>query len=677
MILTEATINKFKRSIITEGVHLPHGTKSAKIVTHVDLDGAISAISLVNQLVKQGIPKNRITIEFAQYGDDEKQAKIGKSETDKFISKKGQWVGVTDYAKYPKSNPWETFNKLMGFKGNKYQFVKFANSRDFSKIANVEDFKKIFNFDFNETKFTEASIKELYQALKAYCKWGKKDVGIITPQNVETWSVALVKPDFGSDHHSNEDGELSAAQRGDLAANSPSEAEFFANKYAPGLWSKDDLEAVSVIDSAGYTKEELKNAVFLEKHFTGPNKKRNLASIVSVVYDSLVKKDEKVAKWVILNSGTSLVSFYSTTINGLKLNGERLRLLQAIRNGDMKTGKEIAEALPKILKKNWSMKNSPTYFNRNGDEINKASSREEWAKKNKDDLEKAVSGRKSEKDKQDIKDAENALKAAKEDAKARKVVQKRDPGVINATENLKKIQEIVDGKKGKIFANRCFTFFDGSDTKQQYSRFTPSLISRKGYRNPYTVRYWQTAGLFQIAVNPFYKEGFPKNTELVDFSKVNEKVLQDVEKYLADKGKNSFYIANVMKKIKGGGHKSGIWTWSGFTAIKPTSKERGKDYYDDLEKIKRASNLMVKRRGGTGTAYGKARIDDAKEIIPNTAKRFEEVENGVVKDYKELQNEVFKYALNRATYWTETLYPPRPEGLEALKNDEKEFELKA
>jgi hypothetical protein len=86
---------------------------------------------------------------------------------------------------------------------------------------------------------------------------------------------------------------------------------------------------------------------------------------------------------------------------------------------------------------------------------------------------------------------------------------------------------------------------------------------------------------------------------------------------------------------------------------------------------------MVKRRGGTGTAYGKARIDDAKEIIPNTAKRFEEVENGVVKDYKELQNEVFKYALNRATYWTETLYPPRPEGLEALKNDEKEFELKA
>ena len=60
------------KKILNEEFHLPNGTKSVKLVTHVDLDGLVSGISTVQQLIKQGIPKDRIVIEFAQYGDEKK-----------------------------------------------------------------------------------------------------------------------------------------------------------------------------------------------------------------------------------------------------------------------------------------------------------------------------------------------------------------------------------------------------------------------------------------------------------------------------------------------------------------------------------------------------------------------------------------------------------------------------
>ena len=91
-MLTEKTLNIFFKEVakqhdvlLSEGLHLPHGTKSAKVVTHTDLDGVTSGISMVQQLVKQGIPKERITIEFANYGDDDKEKDL---HTEKFRQNK-------------------------------------------------------------------------------------------------------------------------------------------------------------------------------------------------------------------------------------------------------------------------------------------------------------------------------------------------------------------------------------------------------------------------------------------------------------------------------------------------------------------------------------------------------------------------------------------------------------
>lgn len=644
-MITESIISKFRDNILTEMIHLPHGIKSAKVVTHVDLDGAVSAISLINQLVKQGIPRERITLEFAQYGDDDKQKSLGKFEADKFQPKnKHQFVGVTDYAKYPKEKPWEIFDKLMDYKGNKKDFVDFMNSRDWNTVANKDDFKAVFDkkFNYQENKFTAKSIETLYRTLKAYSSWGKEDEGKATILNIEKMSISLAKPDFGSDHHSNEQGTLSAAKRGDLAAESPSEAELFADKYSPGLWNRDDIKAVSMVDSAGYSEEELKNTVFLEKHFTGPNKKRNLATIISVLFDNLVKKDERAAKWIILNSQPSLVSLYTNTVKGLKFNDERLKLLSAVKNGDFKTGEEIANALPKILKKNWTDKSGINYKDRNGIDIKKANNLEGWRKKNAADLSNAVTGRKSQADEKKLEEIKG----------------KRD-------KVSKEIRDGIKSKKGKMFQYNNFTFFDGGDKKQQYTRYATSLYSVNGARSPYIIRYWSPS-MFQVATNTLYanplKDKGYKN--LVDFSVVNTHMLEDLKNFLIKNGVNPYTVKNIIDnmKEKNGGHSSSIWTFSGFDKIKAPNKEIGGDeYWQKRDMIKRANNLKDKK---------------AEDIVPNAVKYVQEKDDTVGEKYKKLKDEAFKLAMNSVVYWTNKFYPPKEEGRETLKNTDNRFEGK-
>ena len=699
-MLTETVLKRFKNNIINEELHLAHGTQSAKVITHVDLDGVVSGISMVQQLIKQGIKKERITVEFAQYGDDDKQRKLGKDEADKFLPKnKQQFVGVTDYAKYPTVTPFDEFKKLTSFKGKPFDFIKFVRGNDFSNMSK-EAFESLLRktFTIEDSKFSERGIDQLYKALKAYYKWGKKDRGEITPANVEKYIVATAKPDFGSDHHSNEEGKLSAAQRGDLAAESKSEAEFFANKYAPGLWSKEDLDAVSMVDSAGYTEDELKNTIFLQRNLIGPNKKRNLATLISIVYDSLAKKDEKVAKWIILNSQPSLVSLYTTTVKGLKFNGERLKMLELIRkacddrkdengkpnpnwkgwtkdNEEYMGAKKIAETLPKILNKNWDDPDGEQYKNRNGDSVKRAGSIEGWREKNVKDLEDAKTGRYP---REKFKEAEKAFDDVKN-----KGVDKNDPEYVKASENFKKAKEESKAKKGKISFAKNFAIFFGEDKKVQYGRFMTSLVSHKGQRFPYVMRCWPT-NMFQVAVNTIYKQAYP-GQEVVDFSKVKEKVVADLKQFLKKEkviinGKEQsafpdFTIDKIVDEINdnAGGHKTSIYTFSGFDKIKAPNKHLG-TYWDDYDKVKRADAIYAKRNK-KNTSYGETAINRAKEFVPNAAERMEKVSEDVISQYNDIKKRAFQEAMNKTVHYTNELYPPRREGLEALKNADERFEM--
>ena len=265
-MLTEKTLNIFFKEVakqhdvlLSEGLHLPHGTKSAKVVTHTDLDGVTSGISMVQQLVKQGIPKERITIEFANYGDDDKEKDL---HTEKFRqNKSGQYVGVTDFAKLPKVKPFKIWNTLFNFKGDSRALLNLLQ-RDWSSYSQEKFDKEIIDtYKIPVGKFTSGNLKKLleafkaYNELKAYAAKNKKFTGFTpaTMQNIQELSFPIVNPQFLSDHHSNEQGALSGGKTGEIATGAKSEAEFFANKYTPGLWSQADLKAISMVDSAGYT----------------------------------------------------------------------------------------------------------------------------------------------------------------------------------------------------------------------------------------------------------------------------------------------------------------------------------------------------------------------------------------------------------------------------------------
>lgn len=608
-MITESILKKFRNSIISESIHLPHGTRSAKIVCHTDLDGVVSGISMVSQLVKQGIPRNRITVEFAQYGDEEKQK---DKFTDKFEGRKGEYIGVTDFAKFPKAKPFEIFNQLMGFKGDKKEFVDFMKSRDFSKMT-LNEFSELFieKFKPEQNKFTNGSIGKLFRALSAYYKLSKKP--LLAVASIANLQYPLVEPQFVSDHHSNEQGALSGGKRGEIEVKSPSEAEFFANKYAPGLWSKEDLEAVSMVDSAGYTEAQLKNTVFLEKHFSGADRKKCLATIISCVYDNLCKKDRTAAAWIIKNASPTLISLYTKTLEAAKYNGARLQYVNLLSQGKVEEAKKYLKEVPDELNKK---------YDRQGDPTKSIMSLDQWKTKNKKDIENMKTGYKTEADKKKLEEIKG----------------KRNAEAME-------IRDKIKAKKGKIVSHNNFSIFNGKDKKTQYTRYATTLYSKDGQRNPFSMRYWDS--FFQIAKSTLYKG-------TVNFSEVNNHVLEDIASFLRKEGISNFNIKRIIDnmKEKNGGHSSGIWSFQGFDMIKPPSKELGDKYY------------LAKKLAGRGST------SDA------VKRNFNDKESGIVAKYKDIKERCMKAAMNSAVKWTNKLYPPSQEDLNNLKTSDETFNEK-
>ena len=491
-------------------------------------------------------------------------------------------------------------------------------SRNWSKIS-FEDFKKDFlsKFQIKQTTWTNGNLRDLYEALAAYYNLPDNERPVVTKDTVEKLHYQVVRPDFVSDHHSNEQGSLSGGKTGGIAVKSPSEAEFLADSYAPGYWSKDDIAAVSMIDSAGYNVDQLQNTIFLEKQFKGPNKKKNLATIISCIYDNMVKKDREAGKWVIKNSGTNLVSVYTNTLKAAGYSGKRMEYLNLLKNGEVEKAKEVLKEIPDLLNKSYDRHEEPK---------SRIMNRADWEKKNTKDLADARTGRMSDEDKAEA-DSIKLNKLPKEERPAAKA--RRDE---------------LQSKKGKLYVKDNFTIFDGSAPRTQYSRYTGSLYSVNGMRSPFTLRYWN--GFFQCAKNTLYKG-------TVNFAKVNEKVLEDIASYLKNNGLNDFTVNRIIDnmKEKNGGHSGGIWSFQGFDQIKPTSKEMG-NYW--------IANRVAKKNPDAPTA---SRIKKEKE-------------EGVIAKYNEIRKGCMKAAMDSAIKWTNKLCPVDKTKIDGLKNTDPRFEGK-
>ena len=80
-----------------DGIKIPSGTKSVKIFGHADMDGFFSMMLVYNQLIKQGIPKDRIRLNFIQYGF------IPSELAKKLDVKPGEMTAVVDFGAIPET----------------------------------------------------------------------------------------------------------------------------------------------------------------------------------------------------------------------------------------------------------------------------------------------------------------------------------------------------------------------------------------------------------------------------------------------------------------------------------------------------------------------------------------------------------------------------------------------
>lgn len=608
------SFDEYLRSI-RSGIKIDRNKTSVKLFSHVDLDGMVSSTLMVNKLVQMGIPKDRITIKFAQYGYDESDL-VNAGST----QKRHEMTMGTDFSAFPRVDVFKVMNQMMSFQADPYKCVLFINKKDWSTVSEKE-FKDEVMKDMKpeESKWLDGNISTLYSTLRIYSKYKSSSKGNGYEEWMEPFNARNVKvhpkvptarPDFILDHHDNSGNKLTKGLSGAIAIEAPSNAGFIAKKYCPGMMDDSDIAAVNMADSAGYTKEELENSVFLDKHFTGKDKKRNLATIMATMVEQLVKKNPEAAKWVIKNSTTNLSSIYNNLLKANKFNDSEMALYKALSQNDIEGAKKIADTLPKSMTKNYQV-NKDQYK-----KIVPSMSRESWAKKNAEDLEIAKSGHASEKDKEEIE----ALKAKKKEL-GRKASPEKDE--VNT-----KIDSL-SSKKGRCYAYKDFMIQDDTVAKGYPTRYQPSLMAVNGERKPYTLKMF--GDMIQVAANPLYKGE-------VDFAKVLEAAFPEFEKWLNEQDINSYTKREVMEEMrdKSGGHKT-ILTVQGFNKITPTSKEGKGDFYKYKDMLNRANKLNLD--------------------LPKMKEHFDQLDSGVMEKFRKIRSEAEKKMVSIIIGTTERMYP--------------------
>jgi len=622
MILSETLMNNFGGNILAEEGGIPlRGKTSAKIITHKDTDGLISGITMVHALERRGIPRDRITIKFAQYGDDDKSYEKFLAKNDK------EYVSVTDFAKFPKVKVYDVFQTLLGWpKDGMYKFKSFAK-KDF-KSMKLDAFKKEFRDDYSpkENKFTDDSLTSLFYGMRVLqdeLKSGKSTLNG-SSNDLRKLKMVTAKPNTVEDHHDNSNGSLSGGETGEIEIHSPSEASHLANKYIPGAWSKEDLEAVDMIDSAGYNQEQLRNAIFLEKHFSGKDKKKNLAQLITVLGTQIIKKNPELAAKIVRESGTSLVSVYTHIINALKIDKKEKELYNALKDGNMELAKKIvAEIGDDRLTKNWA--GDQKKFEKMGN-LNDLDS---YREKNLKDVKKHIKGQYLDDETRD------------------KIKGSKGMGAGNKTSD--------------IVSYKNFSIQNIRDLKGYPDRFINSLFGENGYMNPYGIKKFPK--FVQVACNPLYKGN-------VDFSKVAQKVLPEIKQKLLDSGKlNEKEVNKIMDAMleENGGHKA-IYSFQGFSQIKAPYNISGK-FYGSSDFLKRV-DAVAKSAKEKGTPIDKEKLD----VMKKKAKITNSWAGKEVAAYDELRKEILNFTANRIVYWTNVMFPVDNNAREKLKMIDDKFE---
>lgn len=670
-MITETILKKFtnniKEELITETIHIPNGTKSVKVITHEDLDGVCSAITMVDQLKKQGV-KN-IQIEFAQYSDKD-------LDKDMASSGKNQRTIMTDFARVPRVKIWDLIStiffkeedaeknkaKIVSMINNNIPAFKHMKTKQLVQLlkttfprANTLKMGENYRKDYKGNLIPSAGWKTgtankgaktmdaLLQALQAYAgrllkdnpkNPNEKPTEKITVNNIKTYEIPLADVDMTIDHHGTEEDGLTKARSGEIGVKSPSECSDAVAKYNPDSWSKDDLEAIDMVDSAGYKPSELINTTTLEKNFSGKDKKRNLAMIINTVLGQCLKNNEPAAKWLVLNTAPNLINLYTNMQKTFKFNAVQLKLMDCIKDGKFDEVKALAAQLPKEMQNKWWAKGYASSDDKQLKGVKKMATFDNIKDKAEAELKKVTSGKRTPEEEKEFKQLKSNRKKTPEQ-KAR--------------------QEELESKEGNFTSKNDFSIQHGNA-----SRYTGSVISFGGRRNPFVAKKF-SMGMIQVSKSPLYDGE-------VDFFKVAPHVMEDVENYMREHKFNERTINAVMTKMKNesGGHET-IYNLQGFDEIKPFKKAS----YGEEQAVKRAEEL-AKKKFGEGREHMKERNAYINAIIPNMKAKV-----NADKDAYNPANGVKDAAIESFIKWTNKLYPTdetkfKPE----MKNLDKKFEVR-
>lgn len=328
------------------GIRLPKGTKSAKIITHSDLDGFISALLLYNQLIRQGIPGDRINISFVQYGDNDLLDKATrKNKTQALLS--------CDFSAFPKvdmKSSWDSFARSLDKENNKFVYPDYNSGYESFKKKNINktpSFRLISDF-----------LKEHKPDALLFTKPKDSSVRISIENFLKGWkaykgddNVVLTDMDYTSDHHSNEKGDLVPGKSGKIGAKYRSDAEHIATVAAQGLMNWDDIEAISRVDSAEYKNVE--DTLSFPSALKSKDKKERLAIMVNAMIGSVIKNNPRLAEILIRKTNPGLISLYNNLLKISKLNDNEIAVLNELKNDNPDWNKinELTKDLPSYEKK--------------------------------------------------------------------------------------------------------------------------------------------------------------------------------------------------------------------------------------------------------------------------------------------------------------------------------------
>lgn len=335
------------------GIRLPKNTKSAKIITHVDLDGFVSALLLYHQLIKQGIPGERINIKFVQYGDNDILDKATrKNKTQALLS--------CDFSAFPKinmENSWNGFAKVFDKKNDKYIYPQGISSYEYFKknyLNKKPNFKTISSFLKNVspnallfTKPKDISVRKSYEEfIEGWKNYKGED------------EVVMTDFDYTSDHHSNDKGDLVPGKSGTIGAKYRSDAEHIATVAAQNLMNWDDIEAVSRVDSATYN--DVTDTIRLYSALHSKERKERLAVLINAMVGTMIKSNPRLAEILIKKSSPSLISIYNNALKMCKVTNDEIHILEELSREKPNWDRieKLASSLPDYEKKKILQKRS-------------------------------------------------------------------------------------------------------------------------------------------------------------------------------------------------------------------------------------------------------------------------------------------------------------------------------